>query len=194
MNIVVGCDEKSIVNLRTIFESGICIAAVKNLFLVHDISFYSLDLNVLSLFQGFPFDLECTLNKSVIQPFLDHFLNIICDHDLDLSSYIINWISFLIQKPGRKTETSLVIISEQGTGKNKFFTDVIYNLFGRYYISNENNISGIRGRFNSSTENKILIVCNELQSIDKAKHLNTDCLKSLLTDRFCITESKFVNI
>jgi hypothetical protein len=61
-------------------------------------------------------------------------------------------------------------------------------------ISNENNISNIIGRFNSSIENTILIVCNELQSIDSAKHLSTDCLQSLITDRFCTIESKFVNI
>jgi hypothetical protein len=57
-------------------------------------------------------------------------LNIICDHNLDLYSYLISRISLLIQKSGRKTETTLVIIGEQGTGKNKFFTDAISKLFG----------------------------------------------------------------
>jgi hypothetical protein len=83
---------------------------------------------------------------------------------------MLNWIADVIQNPGNKTETAVIIIDEQGTGKNKFFTDVISKLFGRYYVSNENSISNIIGRFNSSIENKILIVCNELQSIDNAKH------------------------
>jgi hypothetical protein len=39
-----------------------------------------------------------------------------------------------------------------------------------------------------------LVICNELQSLDNAKHLNTDCLKSLITDNICTIESKFVNI
>jgi phage/plasmid-associated DNA primase len=86
-----------------------------------------------------------------------------------------------------------IIIGEQGTGKNKFFTDVISKLFGRYAISNENNNTNIIGRFNSSFENKILVICNELQSLDNAKHLNTDYLKSLITDGPCTIESKFVN-
>jgi len=42
-------------------------------------------------------------------------------------------------------------------------------LFGSYGISNTNNISNIRDRFNSSIVNKILIACRELQSIDNAK-------------------------
>jgi hypothetical protein len=40
---------------------------------------------------------------------------------------------------------------------------------------------------------KILVICNELQSLDNAKHLNSDCLKSLITDNTFIIESKFVN-
>jgi phage/plasmid-associated DNA primase len=107
--------------------------------------------------------------------------------------YIISWISYLIQNPGSKTETVLIIFGEQGTCKNKFFTDVISKLFGRYCISNENNISNIIGRFNSIIENKILIICNELQSIDNAKHLNTDGLKSLITDNEINIESKYIN-
>ncbi|GMO20361.1 MAG: hypothetical protein Ta2E_11570 [Mycoplasmoidaceae bacterium] len=39
----------------------------------------------------------------------------------------------------------------------------------------------------------MLIVCNELQSIDNAKHLNTDCLKTLITDKHCTIESKYRN-
>jgi hypothetical protein len=45
-------------------------------------------------------------------------------------------------------------------------------------FANENNINNIIGTFNSSFENKILFICNELQSLDNAKHFNTDCLKS----------------
>jgi hypothetical protein len=52
----------------------------------------------------------------------------------------------------------LIVIGEQGTGKNKFFTDVISKLFGLYSIANENNINNIIGRFNSVIENKILVI------------------------------------
>jgi hypothetical protein len=90
---------------------------------------------------------------SIIKPFLDHILDIVCDHHLDFYSYIINRISYLIQKFGNKTKATLVIIDEQDTGKNKFFTDVISKLFAPYKVSNENNISNIIGRFNSSIEN-----------------------------------------
>jgi hypothetical protein len=71
---------------------------------------------------------------------------------------------------------------------------MIFPSFYRHYISNENNISNIIGRLNSSIGNKILIVCHELKSIDNEKHLNADRLNSLITDHFCRIESQFVNI
>jgi hypothetical protein len=80
---------------------------------------------------------------SVIYPSLDHILNIVWDRDIDLYPDIIDWISFLIQKSGSKTETAQVIIGEQDIGKNNFFPDVISKLF-------EKSISNIIGRFHSS--------------------------------------------
>jgi phage/plasmid-associated DNA primase len=94
-------------------------------------------------------------NHNIIKPLLDQELNIISDNNNELYNYILNWKSYLLQNPGSKTETAFIIIGEQGTGKNKFFTDVISKLFGRYSIANENNIKNIIGRFNSSFENKI---------------------------------------
>jgi phage/plasmid-associated DNA primase len=64
-------------------------------------------------------------------------LNIISDHNNELNDHIINWISYLLQNPGSKTETAFFIIGEQGTGKHQFFTDIISKLFGRYQIANE---------------------------------------------------------
>jgi hypothetical protein len=174
---------------------GSGISSVKNPFLVTGVKVYGKDSNYLSLFQDYPYDDAYTLynNHTIIKPFLDHLFIIICNQNNELYEYFLNWISYLLQNPGSKTETAFIIIGEQGTGKNKFFTDVISKLFGRYAISNENNLNKTIGRFNSSFENKILVICNELQSIDNAMHLNTDCLKSLITDNTCTIESKFVN-
>jgi hypothetical protein len=39
----------------------------------------------------------------------------------------------------------------------------------------------------------ILIFCNELQSIENARNLNTDYFKILITDYYCTIESKYMN-
>jgi hypothetical protein len=183
-NITVGSNTnksgESPVNLYGIFKMGSGITSIKNQFLVIGVKFYSKDSNYLSLFQGYPYENNntCNISTDIIKPFLDHILKIISESNNDLYNSILNWISYLLQNPSSKTETAFIIIEEQGTSKNKFFTDVISKLFGRYAIANENNINNIIGRFNSLFENKILVICNELQSLDNAKHLNTDCLKS----------------
>jgi hypothetical protein len=173
-NINIGFDDKGKMNnLKNIFEMRYGSDSIKNIFSVKDVRFYSKDNNVFSLFQGYPFDNEGSLfSEHLIKPFLNHIFEVICDKNNELYIYVISLISYLIQNPGSKTETALIIIGKRGTGKNKFFTNVISKLFGRYCISNENNMSNIIGRFNSIIENKILIICNELQSIDNAKHLN----------------------
>jgi hypothetical protein len=160
---------------------GSDITSLKNQFLVTGVKFYSKDPNYLNLFQEYSNDnnnqLYNSIDHPIIKPFLDHVFNIICNSNNELyknrDSFYHYWRTRYI--------------------KNKFFTDVISQLFGRYAISNENNINNILGRFNSSFENKILVICNELQSFDNARYLNTDCLKSLITDNICTIESKFVN-
>jgi hypothetical protein len=138
-------------NLKNIFEMGYGSNSIKNLFSVKDATFYSKDIDILSLFQEFSYDIEDEIIKysELIEPFLNHIFEVICDKNNELYIYLISWISYLIQNPGSKAETELIIIGEQGTGKNKFFTDIISKLFGRYCISNENNISNIIDRFNS---------------------------------------------
>jgi hypothetical protein len=170
-NIAVRCDGISVINRRTIFESGIGPASIKNLFLVNDLSFYNRKLNILSLFQCYPFESTWQFNMSVIQPFSWQHTQyqmwsqpwfLLLYYQLDIISD---------SKHRSKTETTLDIIGEQGTEESKFFIDVISKLLWPYDISNESNISNMIGRFNSSIENQILRVCNELQNIDNAKHL-----------------------
>jgi hypothetical protein len=119
-------------------------------------------------------------------------LNIIVDHNNDLYQYFLHWFAYFLQNPGEKCETALIIVGEQGTGKNVFFTDVLSNLVGKYAIPNESKLENIIGRFNSFIENKVLIVCNELQAIDSSKYLNTDALKSLITEKKYHIEQKFM--
>ena len=86
-----------------------------------------------------------------------------------------------MQKPHFKAGTAIVLLGNQGTGKN-VFTNVICKLMARYANENITSIESIVGRFNAVLENKKLLVLNELQSIDANKYLNSDALKSVITD------------
>ena len=70
---------------------------------------------------------------------------------------------------------------------------IICKLFGQYATPNETKLSNITGRFNSSIENKVLVVTNELQDIENQKQLNSDAMKSVITDKDIMYEAKYLN-
>ena len=151
-------------------------------FTVKAIKFFSNDPQVFSFFRGYDYKVLDEINHELIKPFLNHIHDVIANNNDEISNYIINWIASILQKPSFKTETALVILGNQGTGKN-VFTNVICKLMARYANENVTNIESIVGRFNAALENKKLLVLNELQSIDVNKYLNSDALKSVITDK-----------
>jgi putative DNA primase/helicase len=184
---------KNKVSLKSLFEDGDGPEANKLKFLVRSVRFMSDDPNEFSYFRGYPWKIIEVPDYSLIQPFLDHIKNIICAGNIKVYNYLMQWISHIVQKPGLKTEKSPLIIGGQGSGKGKFFTEPIGKLFGRYALQNVSKIDDITGKFNTIIENKVFVVCNEMQSIENAKFLNTDSLKTIITDYDINYESKYVN-
>ena len=152
------------------------------IFTVKALKFYSDDPQIFSYFRGYDYKALDKVKQEVIQPFLDHVLEVICNGNEEIYRYILIWIASILQKPNFKTGVAIVILGNQGVGKNTFFTDVICKLMARYANKNVTNIESVVGKFNAILENKKLLVLNELQSIDTNKFLNSDALKSVITD------------
>ena len=87
----------------------------------------------------------------------------------------------------------MLIVGDKGVGKGDFFAIPIAKLFGAYALENVTKIEDICGKFNSTIENKVLIVCNEMQSVENARYLNADSLKSIITENTVMYESKYLN-
>ena len=153
------------------------------LFTVKALKFYSEDPHVFSYFRGYDYNKLDEVKEQVIKPFLDHVFNVIANKNDAVYKYIIAWIAAILQRPNFKVGVALTIIGKQGSGKNTFFTDIICQLMARYANNNITDIEDIVGKFNASLENKKLIVVNELKSVDMNKQLNSDALKSVITDR-----------
>lgn len=154
--------------------------------------FKSNDNKYISVFTGFDFeDRNVSEDIKKIDPFLKHVKEVIADNNEEVYNYIINWIAFIIQNPGKKTGVCLVLIDGGGTGKT-IFTDIISELFGIYCISNCNKIESILGQFNASIENKMLIVLNEVrdQNSNYKFSYDSDELKTVITERKMIINDK----
>jgi hypothetical protein len=126
--------------------------------------------------------------------FLAHVREQITGGDNKTYDYIIDWISFIIQNrglDGKKTKTAIILKGLPGCGKNAPFTDIISELLKGYANSNVTDINEISGDFNTATENKLLVVANELKNVGEGRLANFDCLKSIIKDPNLNINQKF---
>jgi putative DNA primase/helicase len=133
--------------------------------------------NIFNLFNGFNYqDENKDYNIDNIKPLLDH-IKYLCNDEEDVYEYILNWISHIVQKPERKTETALVFYShKEGIGKN-IFTTILKKIFDGY-VATDMKLDKLVGKFNSNLAGKLLIIADEITPT--AKELNNE-LKNIIT-------------
>ncbi|KAA6356422.1 MAG: hypothetical protein EZS28_048051, partial [Streblomastix strix] len=130
--------------------------------------FISEDPNILTVFQGYKYKKLDTIDYECLYIYFDLIKETIAAGDERVYEYIINWMGWLIQNPGKKSRAAIVLQGRQGIGKNRF-TDVIAELTSRYSCSNITNIDEFTGRFNSVVENKMFAVLNEIMNYSDSK-------------------------
>lgn len=96
------------------------------------------------------------VNYSVIEPFINFIKKIICADDNESFTYAIDWIASMVQKPGIKNETVLVLKGLQGVGKNRF-TDILSEFLTSYSERKINEIEELTCNYNSIVENRNVI-------------------------------------
>ncbi|KAA6380777.1 MAG: hypothetical protein EZS28_023693, partial [Streblomastix strix] len=96
--------------------------------------------------------------------------------------YILNWIAWMIQNPGKKSRAAIILQGRQGIGKNRF-TDVIAELTNRYSCPNITNIDEFTGKFNSVVENKMFSVLIEAMNYNDSKKGVATIMKSIISDQ-----------
>jgi hypothetical protein len=156
------------------------------LFIRKCIKFYSLDPDILSTFHGYKY--KPVRNDELIQEYLRLINDVIASSDPISYEYVLNWIAYIVQHPGIKTRTALILKGLQRIGKNRF-TDVVCEMLSGYSEANVTDISEMTGNFNSVVENKMIIIMNE---VGNAKDNNSargtygianwDSMKSIITD------------
>ena len=165
---------------KTIKASDILINNMSK-FVIRGVQFFSNSEHVLSMFHGFKYKVIESVDTSLIQPFLDLVHEVISNNDDVINEYILNWISYIVQHPGTKTGTALVLKGLQGIGKGTF-TNILSELLAGYSAKNITDISELTGTFNSVIEGRMLIILNELKNCGDDRMSNFNALKSIITD------------
>ena len=162
----------------------------KHYFAFNEVLFNSDDKDVISVFHGFKYQEldECNMNE--IKDYLKLIYEVISDSNEEVYNYILNWISYFIQNPGKRNMTSIILRGSQGCGKNTF-TDIISELLTGYSCSNLTRIEDITGQFNKIIENKMFMVLNEMRTAKDKYIQEMDSLKSIITDPEVVIGEKF---
>ena len=127
-------------------------------------------------------------NDFGLQLFLDH-LNLLCGEEC--RDYVINWLSLLFQKPGKKPNTMLLFRTQDGLGKQIFY-DILTKMIGKDLCYKTHNIDrDIFGNFNQKINNKILIILDEMN--DKLSKPKADLIKSFVTSTEETINMKYKN-
>ena len=161
------------------------------IFYKRDITFYSENKADFSFYQGLKYDHE--RNDELIEMFNNHILNIWCKGNKELYEYIQSWFATIYQNPLGRAYTALVLKGKEGSGKNAI-TDAWCELLAGYANSNVSDIDSIVGKFNSSVENKKLLVCNEMDSAEMNSTAVFNRLKKLITENSVDIQTKNVSV
>lgn len=102
--------------------------------------------------------------------------------------WLINWLAYFFQTLD-KSQVSLVLVSEQGTGKGIFFENIIAPLFGHSVTIDNDRLTT---RFKDWHHEKLFVNLNEAYSGRSSKNTK-NFIKQLVTDKNIFTESKMQN-
>jgi len=101
--------------------------------------------------------------------------------------YLLSWMAQLIQTPHELTDTCIVIISPEGTGKD-LFSDFFSDVINRIYTHNTEKLEQICGKFNSVLGGKLFITVNETNPVESRERIEN--IKFLTTAKYVSIEAK----
>ena len=146
----------------------------------------------LNLFTGFAhiFDEDFKVDMEKIKPWLNHIDEVWSAGNKKLNDYILNWFANIIRDPSSKPGIALVVKGIQGSGKSMFCNFFGDWVIGKKFFVQTNESSQLVGKFNSLTENKLFIVCDEIANFG-GLHNSNNKLKGMITETEQSVEKKY---
>lgn len=122
------------------------------------------------------------------EPILEHLYNVWCGGVDEQYNYLLNWTARLFKRPELPAETSIVLQSVPGAGKNIIVDQCYMPPFGIHGMMLTQG-DHLVGRFNAHLGYNVLTFANE--AIWGGHKEKAGVLKSLITDPFRTLEPKF---
>jgi len=113
---------------------------------------------------------------------------VLCNNDLEVYEYVLDWLGQMLQSPAIKVGTALVFKSKEGAGKGTLLR-IFSKIMGDNYVEETTHpMQDIFGTHGSTHINKILVSIDEVSSADTSKVLGR--LKNIITSGRCIHNPK----
>jgi hypothetical protein len=113
--------------------------------------------------------------------------HIVCNNDGLSFTYLVNWMAHLVQRPGIKMRTMLVLVSEgEGTGKTIVGEWLVRIL--QFHTRTVSDATMLLGKFNAPLEYAVFVLANELSFA--GDHNTARLLKAFISDSSLRIEPK----
>lgn len=122
-------------------------------------------------------------------PLIKELLMNLCGQNDKNYEYLNNWLSFIINNPTTKIPTAIIFQGQQGSGKGRFKSLILDNIFGEN--CQEINQSSLESNFNDYLLGKQIIVANEVMHNENRQVL-PNILKNLVTDEDITINQKYM--
>ncbi|MDP2680316.1 MAG: DUF5906 domain-containing protein [Rhodoferax sp.] len=143
----------------------------------------------INLFTGLPLT-AAKGDCSELLALLVHLVGESADTDegiTDVLNFVLSWLAYPLQNPGKKMATALIFHGPQGTGKNLFF-EAYARIFGDYAA-----VIGqaqLESRYNDWASRKLFLIGDEIVASNELTH-HKNALKSYVTAETVQVETKF---
>lgn len=144
--------------------------------------------NIYNTFKGFVGSTKKINNTNIMESLMMKHIFNLCNHDDKVVKYVLDCFSNMVQHPYKLTRTALLFKTIQGCGKDTLFDYIGNKILGSSYYVVLTDVKKIFGNFNSTLENKILVVVNESKS--KTAFEFDDAIKDAITRKENIIEPK----
>lgn len=104
--------------------------------------------------------------------------------------YLLNYLAHMLQFPGELPRTSIILKSEQGSGKSVFFEHFGNCILGEKYLLSTSKMDDILGRFPQISQ-KFLVIMDETNA--KESFLANENIKSFITSPTLTYERKGID-
>lgn len=147
-----------------------------------------------NIWTGFKAELlpQETVDFSKIEMIMNHIKTVWAFEDDVKFKYICSWFHNIFKYPYQKTKVAMVFYSEdQQIGKSIIMEQFLRPfVFGPKLCTCENGLGFATERFNEHLMSKLLVSCEELNSLDGNFHATFDSMKKLITNRTIKIEIK----